>query len=145
MAHKRAIQIKEKQRWTDFRAVSLLAIQSNNYASAIHFCDPALIELVEYDKSHESDNLYTLCVYWQLNRDIGRICNFLHIHKNTLYYRLRKIAGILKQDINDYDNFIQLSLSISILESMGSIPRYRVFDEERRQKKWASLSEYSEE
>ena len=140
-----AIQIKEKQRWTDFRAVSLLAIQSNNYASAIHFCDPALIKLVEYDKEHESDNLYTLCCYWQLNRDIGRICNFLHIHKNTLYYRLRKIASILRQDINDYDNFIQLSLSIAILENLGSIPRYRIFDDDRRQAKWSVQEEYEEE
>ena len=140
-----AMQIKEKQRWTDFRAVSLLAIQSNNYASAIHFCDPALIKLVEYDKAHESDNLYTLCCYWQLNRDIGRICNFLHIHKNTLYYRLRKIASILRQDINDYDNFIQLSLSIAILENLGSIPRYRIFDDDRRQSKWSIQEDYEEE
>ncbi len=140
-----AIQIKEKQRWTDFRAVSLLAIQSNNYASAIHFCDPALINLVEYDKAHVSDNLYTLCCYWQLNRDIGRICKFLHIHKNTLYYRLRKIASILRQDINDYDNFIQLSLSIAILENLGSIPRYRIFDDDRRMSKWSIQEEYTED
>lgn len=140
-----AAHLKEERRWTDFRAVPLLAVFSNNYASTSHFCDPALIELVEYDREHESDNLYTLCCYWQLNRDIGRICNFLHIHKNTLYYRLRKIASILRQDINDYDNFIQLSLSISLLEDMGTIPRYRIFDEERLKEKWGSQGDYPAE
>ena len=100
---------------------------------------------MEYDKAHESDNLYTLCCYWQLNRDIGRICKFLHIHKNTLYYRLRKIASILRQDINDYDNFIQLSLSIAILENLGSIPRYRIFDDDRRMSKWSIQEEYTED
>lgn len=140
-----AINLKEERRWTDFRAVPLLCIFSNNYASISHFCDPALLELIEYDKIHESDHLYTLCCYWQLNRDIGRICDYLHIHKNTLYYRLRKISNILRQDINDYDNFIQLSLSISILEHIGSIPRYRIFDKKRRQQKWASLFDYDED
>lgn len=140
-----AAQLKEGRRWTDFRAVSLLTIFNNNYASIAHLCDPALIELVEYDKAHESDNLYTLCCYWQLSKDIARICDFLHIHKNTLYYRLRKISAILKQDINDYDNFVQLILSINILENLGIIPRYRIFDVERSKDKWKSPEEYVNE
>ncbi len=91
-------------------------------------CDPRLVRLVEYDAHYGTEYVYTLCCYWKLNRNIPRICSYMHLHRNTLYYRISKLSELLDQDINNYDNFIQLSLSLNILLLYGDIPRYDFSD-----------------
>ena len=102
----------------------------------ICLCDPNLLELIEHDKKFGTEYYYTLCCYWQLDRDHTRVCNYMHIHKNTLYYRIAKIKVLLHQDIDRHASYIQLTLSIMILESLGIAPRHRIFDEESEHQKW---------
>lgn len=91
-------------------------------------CDPALLKLVEYDKKYNSDYFYTLMCYWQLDRDTPRICNYMHIHKNTLYYRLSKIKAFLNHDIDNHFSLLELNFSIAIMEYLNLIPKYRIRD-----------------
>ena len=86
------------------------------------FVDPNLMNLIEYDASHDTDYLTTLRYYWYYNRNSSVICRLLHIQRSTLFYRLTKIREILAQDFNDYQNLIQLSVGISILEARGVLP-----------------------
>lgn len=86
------------------------------------FVDPNLVELINYDKTHNTDYLLTLRYYWHYNRNSAKICEQLHIQRSTLFYRLGRVHEFLKQDYNDYHNLIQLSLGIAILESRGEIP-----------------------
>ena len=65
----------------------------------------------------------------------------MHIHKNTLYYRIAKIKALLHQDIDSHACFMQLILSVAILETLGTIPRYRIIDEEAYRKAWTFDSE----
>lgn len=102
----------------------------------IGLCDPNLLELIEHDKKFGTEYYYTLCCYWQLDRDHTRVCNYMHIHKNTLYYRIAKIKVLLHQDIDRHASFLQLTLSIAILEALELTPRYRISDEESERQKW---------
>ncbi len=85
--------------------------------------DVKLIQMIEMDAKKGSDYFRTLQAYWHFNHDTVKICDYLHLSKSTLFYKLNKIKEFLGQDINDYDNVIQLSTGIAILESMGLITR----------------------
>lgn len=98
-------------------------------------CDPALLRLIEHDKKYNSDYYYTLICYWQLDRDTPRICRFMHIHKNTLYYRLSKIKALLNRDIDNHASMMELNLSVAIMEYLEIVPRYRINDEQSQTKK----------
>ncbi|MGF1745739.1 sugar diacid recognition domain-containing protein [Vibrio minamisatsumaniensis] len=52
----------------------------------------------------------TLKVYFEQNCDLHQTCELLHIHRNTLRYRLEKISKVTSLDINKLDSIIQLYL-----------------------------------
>jgi len=104
-------------------------------------CEPSLLKLVEHDQKYNSDYFYTLMCYWQLDRDTPRICKYMHIHKNTLYYRLAKIKTFLNRDIDNHASIMELNLSVSIMEYLEIIPKYRIRDEYSLKKKMAAPPE----
>ncbi|MBR6349240.1 MAG: helix-turn-helix domain-containing protein [Lachnospiraceae bacterium] len=85
--------------------------------------DVNLIRMIELDAKKGSDYFRTLQAYWHFNHDTAKICDYLHLSKSTLFYKLNKIKEYLGQDINDYENIVQMSLGIAILESMGLVHR----------------------
>lgn len=85
-------------------------------------CDPRVLRLAEYDRSHSSDYIYTLQCYWHFNQNIQSTCDRLFIHRNTLFYRLKKIRQIADLDVNNPKHLLQFNLSFAILTALGDIP-----------------------
>ena len=85
--------------------------------------DVNLLKMIDIDSRKNSDYFRTLQAYWHFNHDTAKICDYLHLSKSTLFYKLNKIKELLDQDINDYESVLQLSLGIAILESMGLVRR----------------------
>lgn len=54
----------------------------------------------------------TLKTYFDQNCDLHQTCESLHIHRNTLRYRLDKISRITSLNINELDSIIQLYLGL---------------------------------
>lgn len=133
-----ARETEEEKRYSAYNDESLFNIMADGLppSNLIGLCDPNLIELIEHDKKFGTEYYYTLCCYWQLDRDHNRVCNYMHIHKNTLYYRIAKIKVLLHQDIDRHASFMQLALSAAILEALGKTPRYRIADDESKKNKW---------
>lgn len=118
-------------RYAEYAQVSLRHIIHNlvsvsngtGLSGILHYLvDPNLIRLVERDALHNTNYVKMLRCYWGLNRNISAICSCLHIHRSTLFYRLNKISEILQQDINDYNNILQLSVGFALLEAFRIIP-----------------------
>lgn len=84
--------------------------------------DPRLLRLLKSDQEFSTDYLKTLRQFWVQNRDVSKTCAELHIHRSTLFYRLKKIKDILGEDILSHNRYLQLCISIAILENMGEIP-----------------------
>lgn len=59
-----------------------------------------LYGLLDYDKEHQTQLLYTLFVYifCSGSKNIAYMCKTLNIHKNTLYFRLNKIKELTGLD-----------------------------------------------
>ncbi|MGX9132962.1 helix-turn-helix domain-containing protein [Rummeliibacillus sp. JY-2-4R] len=56
----------------------------------------------------------TLRAYIENNRSIGLTAKQLHIHQNTLYHRLHKIEELLEVNLNDWNDYLELSLAIHL-------------------------------
>lgn len=60
-----------------------------------------LQSLISYDQSHETELAKTLETYLYQRNDINKTASALHIHRNTLIYRLNKIRDLTEADIDD--------------------------------------------
>ncbi len=57
----------------------------------------------------------TLRVFFEHNCDLAHACESLHIHRNTLRYRLDKIEEITSLNINNLDEKFQLYLALKLI------------------------------
>ncbi|EPJ43605.1 MAG: hypothetical protein OFPII_40970 [Osedax symbiont Rs1] len=58
--------------------------------------------------------LNTLAVYFQHSADFGKTANALHIHRNTLRYRLDRIDQILNIQLANIDDLLRLYLAFKL-------------------------------
>ncbi|WP_169834469.1 PucR family transcriptional regulator [Paenibacillus donghaensis] len=62
---------------------------------------PLLFPLKVHDREHKADLLKTLAVYLTLDGNLKQSAAYLHIHTNTLMYRLNRIAEITGKSLKD--------------------------------------------
>jgi sugar diacid utilization regulator len=65
------------------------------------FRNEVLYILLEYDQKHGAELVNTLSVFLEENDNFLRVSERLYIHKNTLKYRLQKIAEISGRNLNN--------------------------------------------
>ncbi|MEZ9761010.1 sugar diacid recognition domain-containing protein [Vibrio breoganii] len=82
--------------------------------------DPWIREQLEQSylqlQKHDGKGLLikTLKTYLKQNCDSALTCNELHIHRNTLRYRIEKINQITSLNINNIDDLFQLYIAINL-------------------------------
>ena len=79
------------------------------------FCIPVAKDIVQYDKINKTKYAYTLLLYLKNFKNGTTVANTLHTHRNTMFYRLERIATMFALD---YENPIQMNnllLSFNIL------------------------------
>lgn len=74
-----------------------------------------LDKLAAYDQEHHSHLLHTLAVFLDHNSDAKLAAGQLHVHTNTLNYRLKRIAEVGQIDLNDMAQKVTLYLEIKLL------------------------------
>lgn len=97
----------------EFYELMDLVPEPDALASFIH---PALYRLKEYDQKTGNELFHTLEVYLQSFHNNKETANILCIHRNSLAYRMEKIAEIGKADFNDPNTEFLLRLSYKIIE-----------------------------
>jgi purine catabolism regulator len=76
------------------------------------FCNRLIGELVEYDSTHGSDLCGTAQAFFACGRSLKRTAEMLHVHRNTLVYRLRRIEQIARTDFHDAEACFNLCLAL---------------------------------
>lgn len=84
-----------------------------------NFLDPAINKLIEYDRANQTSMVETLKQALIHFKNNTAAAENLHIHKNTLFYRLEKIRKIIDCDLNDGDVMGRLQLSFKLIEYMN--------------------------
>lgn len=103
LAHKTAKLLEQSSCCLSFSknlAESLL-LQPVKDFSPENIIPETLQSLIRYDQSHETELEKTLETYLYQRNDINKTASALHIHRNTLNYRLNKIRDLMEADIDD--------------------------------------------
>lgn len=103
-------------------SLSELLIHVQDYEQLYRFCLDWLSDILNYDKQNNSDLLVTMSVYFSNNGNMAATAKQLNVHRNTLVYRLNRIAEITQLDMDDADVQLNLHLAIkayNLLKKLG--------------------------
>jgi purine catabolism regulator len=78
------------------------------------FYQETLGDLVRYDAENHTELLRTLSVYFQEHANASRTARALYVHRNTLSYRLQRIAEITGTSLDDPQARLALQLALLI-------------------------------
>ncbi|KHF41504.1 PucR family transcriptional regulator [Halalkalibacter okhensis] len=76
--------------------------------------NPALIQLQLYDQQHATSLYETLDIFLNRDGNMNEVAKELHIHVNTLSYRLKRIQEIAKTELKDPIQRIGLYLDMKL-------------------------------
>ena len=102
--------------FTDLSVYRLL-LQIEHNPEMIAFQEEVLGALIAHENSMEL--LRTLEAYFEHNGNLSQTAEAMYIHRNTLLYRMERIAEITNLDLNDPENRLALQLALRIQRMTG--------------------------
>lgn len=97
----------------DLGLYQLLTALSSN-PEAARFFRKTVRPLVEHDDNRNAELVDTLDAFFYCHGNLSQTAVRLHIHRNTLTYRLERIAAITRLDLNDPDARFSLQLALKL-------------------------------
>jgi len=85
------------------------------------FCHPSVLTLADYDRRNKTD--YVKSLFESISNEKGKVgsARALHIHRNTMNYRMSKIREIMGVNLNDRKKLFHIYFSLLILEYIGEV------------------------
>jgi purine catabolism regulator len=77
---------------------------------------PSLQRIIDHDREHNTDFVPTVATYLSMRCRLRAAAEQLHIHRNTLQYRLRRIEELAGISFDDRDNRVALEVGLMVLE-----------------------------
>ncbi|MBV7275597.1 helix-turn-helix domain-containing protein [Clostridium sp. PL3] len=99
----------------DYSLYHLIDIASE-HKDLKNFLNPSLIALINYDCKNNASYSESLYAYLSNGNSIAAAAHALNIHRNTMDYRINKIAEIMNLNLNNPDVTLNLYLSYKILK-----------------------------
>lgn len=84
--------------------------------------DKMIGDLLKYEERQRADLLQTLEAFFQCHGNHTQTAELLSVHRNTLFYRMNRIAEITKLDLNQPDVRLAVHLALKIHRLLGSEP-----------------------
>ncbi len=81
---------------------------------AARFFRKTLGRLIAHDDNKNAELVETLEAFFTCHGNLSQTANRLHIHRNTLTYRLERIAAITQLDLDDPDARFSLQLALKL-------------------------------
>ena len=81
---------------------------------AARFFRKTVAPLIAHDEGHNAELVETLQAFFACHGNLSQTATSLHIHRNTLTYRLQRISGITRMDLNDADARFSLQLGLKL-------------------------------
>ena len=97
-----------------FRIVSL----AESPASLQRFCQDAIGPLLAYDDEHGTDLVKTLRVYLEHSQNLAQTAKAMHVHYNTLRYRLERIREVLGDILDNQQQRLTIEIALQFYRVM---------------------------
>ncbi|GAA4839429.1 PucR family transcriptional regulator [Saccharopolyspora rosea] len=78
-----------------------------------------LSRLIAYDRAHNSDLVRTLRVFLDCSGSWSRCAKLLHVHVNTLRYRIQRIEEITGRNLTEFADRVDFYLALELEGSAG--------------------------
>jgi purine catabolism regulator len=99
----------------------LLALKERNLDHLKQFHLDTLGKLVEHDDRKQGDLVRTLNGFFEANGNLAKAATDLDVHRNTLVYRLERIAELTEMNLDDPDNRLILHLALKIQRVLATL------------------------
>lgn len=107
--------------YNDYKFYSLMdAVRQNS--NLAQFFDNRLRMMQEYDKANNTDYYETVREFLFCSQNLLKTSLALHVHKNTVSYRITKAKTLFGIDFDDADTVFQLMYSYKIQQLFTSLP-----------------------
>jgi DNA-binding PucR family transcriptional regulator len=80
------------------------------------FLHPGILKLLNYDNENNTELTSTLVAYIYEKNNIDAVSQKLHIHRSTLFYRIRKIKELTNINFEQINDLSLLYFSCKVLE-----------------------------
>lgn len=100
--------------FSDLGALRLL-LQIPDQGELRSFVDEVLGELLAYDRKHAARLVATLAAFFEEGGSSTRMARRLHVHPNTIAYRLRRIGDLSPLRLDDQHDRLNAQLALEIL------------------------------
>ena len=92
-----------------------------NNPDAILFYQQHLGALLDYEREQHGELLQTLEAFFDCNGNLARTSEAIHVHRNTLLYRLSRISQICHVDLDNTETRLSLWLAIKLHRLVGNL------------------------
>jgi sugar diacid utilization regulator len=99
--------------------VHRLLLQVPDVGELRGFAMGVLGKLSVHEREHKSEYLTTLACYFRENNSPQRASRVLHVHPNTVTYRVRRIEEITGLDFDNYRDRLMAQVALEILDAVG--------------------------
>ena len=94
----------------------LFALREQSPETVESFKETTVGPVAGYDEQHGTRLLETLETYMRCNGNLPEAAGLLHVHKQTVRYRLRRIAELTGLDVARFEDAAQLYLAVKATE-----------------------------
>jgi sugar diacid utilization regulator len=99
-----------------------LLLQVPDLAELRSFAADVLGRLAAHEQEHKSAYLTTLACYFRENNSPQRASHILHVHPNTVAYRVKRIEEITGLRLDNYTDRLIAQVALEILDALGEEP-----------------------
>jgi len=99
-----------------------LLLQVPDLAELRSFAMDVLGKLSTHEHEHHSEYLATLACYFRENNSPQRASRVLHVHPNTVAYRVKRIEEITGLRLDNYGDRLIAQVALEILDALGDEP-----------------------
>jgi len=97
-----------------------LLFHLRDYEDVRAFYAEVLGPLLEYDHRTGNELVETLETYFVCNGNLSEAARRLHLHRNSLLYRLERIQEVLRADLEDADTRLSLQVALKMRHTLSS-------------------------
>lgn len=94
-----------------------LLLQIGDMNELVQYAQDVLGPLIDYDSRRKSDLLGTLSVYLNQRESPKQAARVLHVHVNTILYRVHRIESLTSLDLTNPDHRLSAHVATKIIES----------------------------
>jgi sugar diacid utilization regulator len=99
-----------------------LLLQVPDLSELRSFAADVLGKLAVHEQEHKSEYLTTLACYFRENNSPQRASRILHVHPNTVAYRVKRIEEITGLRLDNYTDRLIAQVALEILDALGEEP-----------------------